>query len=471
MSKRKVGEFEAKTMWDTYRISGIDYAEKDKKMKVTGTYVNNKIVLDHPVEYVGVFTPSTNRKNLMNLRNGNRYEFEVKTMGSVKPEIVSANKIENKRDTNWQIVLRGSLIAECFNKTKAEMIVVKMVAENVLDDIPVGERFKTAREKYLDVALNNGQTVVYSGSDVFEKLQTMNSEEYALFELESDENGVTAKRSHQADENGIFVDNFYLQSNLVPMLKPFANAIESGERFSLMLTGEAGYGKTSAFKAISQYLNIPYLYVDCSVMLNTTDWFGTMQAKDGNTFFEETEFTRFLENGNCVIILDEFNRLSIEVANSLLPILDDRAEIRVKGRHIKVGKGILFGITLNSGIEYTGIGGMLDKAIKSRIFGQVEVLPLPFDVEIDVLNRNYDLPLGTSEKIVETMTVLRDVCKRQREEMNFITADVSTRTSKMVAWWIEKGLDINQALEYALYNFLNRDERVLFVDALRNKGL
>jgi len=51
--------------------------------------------------------------------------------------------------------------------------------------------------------------------------------------------------------------------------------------------------------------------------------------------------------------------------------------------------------------------------------------------------------------------------------MNFITADVSTRTTKMVAWWVEKGLDIHQALEYALYNFVGRDERVLFVDAIK----
>lgn len=460
---------------ETYKHWGIDYAEemskmfgieKDKsEMKVTGTIVNNKIVLDKPVEYVGVFT-----KHLTSLRNGNRYEFEVKTMGSSKPEIANVTKITNERNVNWTIRLAGSLIENYSNRSHAEQIVVKAIAQNIVESSI--EAFKIAKTEYLDKVLETGHCVVYSGDDVFEKLLQLNSTEFhgekvAFFHVTTDENESENQSDNHIKPDGIFVENFYLQSDLVPMLPVFKNAIEAGERFSLMLTGEAGYGKTSAFKAIAQQLEVPYLYVDCSVMLNTTDWFGIMQAKDGSTYFEETEFTRFLKNGNCVIILDEFNRLSIEVANSLLPILDDRHEIRVKNQQITVGDGILFGITLNEGIEYTGVGGMLDKAIKSRIFGRVEVKPLPFDIEIQVLTRNYDLPLETAEKIVSVMDTLRDVCKREREQMNFITADVSTRTSKMIAWWVEKGLDIHQALEYALYNFVGRDERVLFVDAIK----
>lgn len=458
---------------EAYKYWGIDLAKemseilgitKDKsEMKVTGTYINSKIVLDHPVEYVGVFTPS---KNLTSLRNGNRYEFEVKTMGSAKPEIISANKTENKRDTNWQIVLDGSAIETCPNKTRAEMVAVKMIAENLLD---AGD-FKSAHEKLLE-ATKSGQIILYSGDDIFEKLLTINSEDVALFHVVSSENTTKSNTSNKQSADGIFVDNFYLQDDLVPMLPVFKNAMSTGERFSLLLTGEAGYGKTSAFKAIAQHLELPYLYVDCSVMLNTTDWFGIMQAKDGSTFFEETEFTRFLKNGNCVIILDEFNRLSIEVANSLLPILDDRHEIRVKNQQITVGDGILFGITLNEGIEYTGIGGMLDKAIKSRIFGKVQVRPLPFSIEIEVVTRNYNLSPEMAEKIVSVMNTLREVCQRERDNNNFITADVSTRTTKMVAWWVEKGLDIERALGYALYNFVGRDELTLFTDKLRISGV
>jgi MoxR-like ATPase len=239
-----------------------------------------------------------------------------------------------------------------------------------------------------------------------------------------------------------------------------------------MLTGEAGYGKTTVGRAIAKHLKKDHLRVDCSVMLDTHAWFGTMQAKDGNTFFDPTEFTRVLEKGDCVIVLDEANRMNIEVANSLLPILDDSGEIRIRNTHIKAGKGVLFLVTLNEGIEYTGIGGSLDKAFQSRVTAKVTVHPLPPPVELQVITKAYPtLELEVIEKLVKIMNAFRDTVNRQRKEGNFITADVSTRVTKQIAWWLSLGLDFNLALRYALYNFITDDEKVLFSDTARLNGI
>ena len=69
------------------------------------------------------------------------------------------------------------------------------------------------------------------------------------------------------------------------------------------------------------------------------------------------------------------------------------------------------------------------------------------------------------------MSELRQIVKREKEQGNFMSADVSTRTTKMVAWWVEKGLDIVDALQYALFNFVNDDERTMFVNAVKIKDI
>jgi hypothetical protein len=181
----------AEITWGDYRISEIDYTEKDKtEMKITGTIVNNKIVLDEPVEYVGVFEIFEISKTL-GARNGNRYEFEVKSMGSSKPEIVNASKITNERNVNRTIQLSGSLIENYSNRSHAEQIVVKAIAQNIVESSI--EAFKIAKTEYLDKALEAGYCAVYSGDDVFEKLLQLNSTEFhgekvAFFYVTIDEN-------------------------------------------------------------------------------------------------------------------------------------------------------------------------------------------------------------------------------------------------------------------------------------------
>lgn len=435
--------------------------------KVNGTFYKGKIILDYPIYYVSVF--SADIKGFKGVKDGTRKEFNVITSASVKPEIVSAGKTLDKIETIWDIVLDGTLITTAPNKTSAELTVVKALTQS-----EVFVNFSSVREQVLEPAVKDGSATVKSCDnllDACDLLLKLNNYDLHMFGLFiSDEVAQSLDNSNDLPK-GEFVGNFYLQSDLIPMLKPFSAAIKSGDIFSLLLTGEAGYGKTSAFKAIAEHLGIPYLRVDCSTMLNTTDWFGHMTASKGNTKFEETAFTKALEAGNTVIILDEFNRLPIEVLNALLPIMDDSAEITVKNRNIKVGGGILFGITLNEGVEYTGISGMIDKAVNSRIFGKVQVKPLPFDIEIDVINRCYDLEPEQTEKIVTVMHTLREAADKKRGEGDFISADLSTRTTKTVAWWVEKGLDIRTSLEYALFNFVGNDERTMFTDVLRIKGV
>lgn len=137
-----------------------------------------------------------------------------------------------------------------------------------------------------------------------------------------------------------------------------------------MVRGPHGSGKTLSCQHYAFKNNLPFLRVDCSTIRDPEKWFGERILKDGATSFKPSVFVRFLEKGNCAIVLDEVNRVQeIGILNPLLPLFDFSGKVHVAplGRDVKIAKNVAIFMTLNEGSSYTGVTDMIDTALSNRV--------------------------------------------------------------------------------------------------------
>ena len=85
-------------------------------------------------------------------------------------------------------------------------------------------------------------------------------------------------------------DDFYLQDDFTLAFRLASHTVKSGGHLNIFATGPSGYGKTSFFQYLAKENDIPILHMNCPTILDPEKWFGRVQAKDGNTFFEEKEW-------------------------------------------------------------------------------------------------------------------------------------------------------------------------------------
>lgn len=241
-------------------------------------------------------------------------------------------------------------------------------------------------------------------------------------------------------DDGFYVTPFQ-QKVLQAAYKAVSNKIEN---VIISLVGAAGYGKTSIAEYYARINNLPILIVDCSTISDNQEHFIIPEFKSGETHFALTEFSKFLQMGDCVVVLDEINRMPSWVSNSLLPVTDHRKATHLRGIDIKVASGITFFYTSNMGAEYTGTNP-LDRALKGRVMGTMLVDVLPNDVEIELLEKRHNVEYESAVKILDVMNKLR-------ESLKDYPVNVSTRTSLFIAFWVNLGLTIREAVELVVLN-------------------
>jgi len=175
------------------------------------------------------------------------------------------------------------------------------------------------------------------------------------------------------------VDPTYrLPETVAAYLDHWAGVIRDGGRVTARATGPAGCGKTEAGVQVAARLGLPVVTMDCSLVRDAVEWFGGRTLLSGSVAWEDSTFARRLQGGRCVVILDEVNRASGEVANALLPLLDRRGRASIADRPtpLQAGPSIVWWATQNVGAEYTGTG-RLDRALDDRLSRTFEFRPLP----------------------------------------------------------------------------------------------
>lgn len=216
------------------------------------------------------------------------------------------------------------------------------------------------------------------------------------------------------------------------------------ESIKMEFTGGSGYGKTTIAERAAKYMGLDFVRIDCSTMRDTKDWFNYIEVHEKNgasiTKYTTTEFSRAITRGNCIIVLDELNRVEANIHNSLFPLLDDSGKTTVNDIEFVVGPNVIFVATVNLGYQFGGIFG-LDEALTNRFEFVINVGPMPFDQEIAVLEKRHNISYNDADQIVTLATTLRD---------NEFTC--STRDTLRIAKMVSAGMNLPHAFEFALVN-------------------
>lgn len=207
----------------------------------------------------------------------------------------------------------------------------------------------------------------------------------------------------------------------------------------VLMVGPSGYGKTTLPQKYAAARGMGYFRMNCASVRDPEEWFGYREARDGTTEFVPSEFIKRVVAGNCVVVLDEFNRLEQWLSNTLYPLLDDDAATTINNQVFRVGPNVLFVMTINLGFQFTGTF-TLDAALTNRVDMFCEVGPLPPAIEARVLVSNDGVSEADAAVIVEVAGLIRKIGG----------VECSTRTTRQVARLVVAGSTVRAAFQHAV---------------------
>ncbi len=249
------------------------------------------------------------------------------------------------------------------------------------------------------------------------------------------------------------------------MIFKAVKTISEKRHVAVMMVGPSGYGKTTIPEQKAKDWEMNFLRWDCATVRDPEEFFGFRGAKDGSTIgadgqtiFTNSLFTETLQAGNCVIVLDELNRIDPYISNILFPLLDHAGKTSVAGHSVQVGENVIFVATVNLGYQFTGTF-TLDSALNNRFLAKILVGPLPRKIEEDILVARGLCELETATKIVKIMEGLRAL-----NDEGKLSVDSSTRVSIQIAELCGVGLDVKSAMLYTIINGISKEEAKLVVD-------
>ena len=223
---------------------------------------------------------------------------------------------------------------------------------------------------------------------------------------------------------------------------------------NIMMTGQAGCGKTLAAKSIINALDRPEFYFNLGA---TQDPRSTLIGnvhynKEKGTYFSESLFVKAIQTPNAIILLDELTRAHPDAWNILMTVLDygqrylrlDEADGQAT---VKVADGVTFVATANIGNEYTATR-QLDKALHDR-FTVIEVDLLDEEEEFGLLN--YMFPTVDSDSLNNVAKITSLTRVEALSENARIASGVSTRTSVEIAGLLFDGFSLLEAADITIY--------------------
>ena len=250
----------------------------------------------------------------------------------------------------------------------------------------------------------------------------------------SEKNGMFVKRGDWALFEGVF-------------------AIAEESAANVLMVGPSGTGKTSLPTAFAKEKKMQIFKMDCATIRDPEEWFGYREAIDGTTTFVKSAFVKAVEQGNTLIILDEFNRVEPWLHNSLYALLDHSRKTQIHGEHVSVAKGTIFVATANLGSAFTGTF-TLDAALTNRFDATIFTSFLDARSETKLIIERIGLDEESAGVIISVMGRLRSLEATGLE----LPVDISTRTSLKIANLVMKSqLPFKKILDYAIISLIDEE--------------
>ena len=223
---------------------------------------------------------------------------------------------------------------------------------------------------------------------------------------------------------------------------------------NIMMTGQAGCGKTLSAKSLINALDRPNFYFNLGA---TQDPRSTLIGnvhfnKKQGTYFSESLFVKAIQTPNAVILLDELTRAHPDAWNILMTVLDyGQRYLRLDEGDgqatITVADNVTFVATANIGNEYTATR-QLDKALMDR-FTVIEMDLLNQEEEAGLLK--YMFP-SVDENALNDVASIADLTRIEALAENpRISSGVSTRTSVEIAGLLFDGFSLLESADITIY--------------------
>ena len=215
---------------------------------------------------------------------------------------------------------------------------------------------------------------------------------------------------------------------------------------NVMLTGDPGTGKTELTKRLAQVHNLPFHRVNVGAIRTPRDWFGHWEFIGGQTVFIPSEFVEAIQRPG-IVALDEFNRVTPDIHNSIYTILDHNREVYIEEtkQHISVHPRCIFIATENRGRSHTGTF-MEDTAVGDR-FETIQLELPPVETMAHLLERVYG---ATADQALLLSRITHKLNTLYHEES--LSRPSGFRPAISATALLKRGQSLNIALKYTFVN-------------------
>ncbi len=261
----------------------------------------------------------------------------------------------------------------------------------------------------------------------------------------------------------IEVDRDYDWDSRIPRLKNIyyesgneLKKLESVKGGRWRVEGPTGCGKTMLVEYFASKNKLPLFTIQGRYTLNPADLIGRPTIVGNEVRWIDGTLTKALlcsQERECVLLVDEFNRMEPRCQAIFLEAADYRCQVTIEARD-EVIRGVPENIhiiaTLNKGVEY--FVNRLDAAVEGR-FSVIELDYLGLkrkEAEIELLMERCGVKYELAELLVTTANKIRNDA---RSGKSVVTLGIPTRNlinwAELVVAYAERGIGDNPIVEAA----------------------
>jgi predicted AAA+ superfamily ATPase len=225
---------------------------------------------------------------------------------------------------------------------------------------------------------------------------------------------------------------------------------------NILFVGGTRCGKTTAIKAVSKVLNLPFFAFNLG---STQDARQTLIGnigfkKEEGTYFAASEFITAITTDGAIVLLDELTRANHDAWNILMPVLDPTLRfLRIdeqRSETVKV-KNVCIAATANVGSEYTATR-VLDKAMAARFPVKVEMLPLNRDELLGLIAILYPkMSIEEGSTMWNLCDIANTTVKELKKDEARLTSIIPTGAVVEMAQLVNDGFTLEEIAEMTVF--------------------